>query len=387
MNTEFRIYYGTDLASQERLDAIEEVVVEQEVGKAWEARIRIPVCIREDGSWQGENDGEYAENARVRIEVRLDDGEFVPLFEGRFQAQHPDYNAAPGLSTITLVARDDTSLLHRRVESRSFSGQTDAEIVQAIFDEADLGEPPEIDVLPDRPDMDAVLNQLGSMMQMLRSIAARYGEFHAYVLPGETVGASKGCFKAFAQLVDPALPVMYLSGPNRNITGFQIERNAARASRVEAAHLSFGDLSVTTAHAGPGDAVAPGASSASSVDDAEIRLRRLPASIAGLTDLDAAVSGMASMSGYTLRAEGSVNPAAYRGILSPYRKVAVRVSDSRYSTDYVIYKVVHTLGISEYTQSFNVIGNAASADDGSAASAPHAAAEASVEFNVQMGIF
>lgn len=387
MNKEFRVYYGNTLATQAQHDAIEEIVVEQEIGKAWEARIKIPVCIREDGSWDGERDEAYAEHARVRVEARIGEGEFIALIDGRFEVQNPVYSTSPGLSMVTLVAHDDTSLLHRQAESASFSGQSDRQIINTIFDTAALGEVPDIDELPARPDTTVVLNQHGTMMQMLRSIAARYSSYHAYVLPGASVGTSKGCFKKLPVVPHPGLPEMYLTGPRRNMTGFQIQRNSGRATRVEGANLNPGDMSVTTASAGPSDSLPPGSTGASTAEDSTLRRRRLPAGVGSLTDLDEAVNGMAEETGYTLRADGGVIPSIYPAILSPYRMVPVRVSNSRYSTDYVIFKVVHTLGISEYTQSFSVIGNVASPEAAVSASAPRAAAVLAASFNVQMGIF
>jgi hypothetical protein len=71
--------------------------------------------------------------------------------------------------------------------------------------------------------------------------------------------------------------------------------------------------------------------------------------------------------------------------------VFASVSNSRYSANYVIYKVVHTIGISEYTQQFTLIGNAASPEESASASAPAAAAAvagaAAVSFNIQVDIF
>ena len=66
MIKEFKVYYGTTPATQEQLDAIEEIVVEQEIGRAWEARIKIPIQISEDGSWAGEDTGAGAGTADSR---------------------------------------------------------------------------------------------------------------------------------------------------------------------------------------------------------------------------------------------------------------------------------------------------------------------------------
>ncbi|NRF71729.1 hypothetical protein HLB44_32550 [Aquincola sp. S2] len=387
MKKEFRVYYGSKLATKAQLDAIEEIVVEQEIGHSWAARIRIPVCIGEDGSWHGENEPAYADHARVRVEARIGDGDFIALIDGSIHSQEPDYNATPGRSAVTLVVHDDTRLLHREAASESFSGQTDSEIVTAIFQAAALGEEPDVEDTPRGADANAVVNRRGTMMEMLRLIAARYGDFHAYVLPGSSVGTSKGCFKKLRTGTGTALPQAILSGPQRNLSEFRIQRNAGRAARFEGAHLSLGDLSVTTASASPGDALAAGATGATESDDEDLLVRRLPPGTGDQTDLDEAARGMAAESGYTLRADGSVIPSIYPAILSPYRVLPVRLSNSRYSTDYVVYKVTHTLGISEYTQRFSVIGNQASPEAGAGASLPAAAAAPGLNFNVQVGIF
>ena len=387
MKKEFRVYYGGTPATKEQLDAIEEIVVEQEIGYAWEARIRIPVCIAEDGSWHGEDDPAYAEFARVRVEARIGDGDFVALIDGTIQSQEPDLNAAPGRSSVTLIVHDDTQRLHREAAYESFAGQTDSEIVRAIFESAALGESPDVEDTPAGVDSQAVVNRDGTMMEMLREIAGRYGDFHVYVLPGASRGTSKGCFKKLPTEPDASLPPAILSGARRNLSEFRIQRNSRRAARYQAAHLDMSDLSISSASAGPYDSLGAGAGSATEGGDGDLRVQRLPPGSGDQTDLDTAVSGMAAESGYTLRADGAVLPSVYPAILSPYRMLSVRASNSRYSTGYVISRVVHTLGISEYTQAFSVIGNAVTAANSPGAGLPSAAAAPSLNFNVQAGIF
>src|SRR5688572_11053560 len=55
MVKEFKLFYGGPPATKAQLDAIDEIVVGQEIGRVWQAQIKIPICIAEDGSWEGEN--------------------------------------------------------------------------------------------------------------------------------------------------------------------------------------------------------------------------------------------------------------------------------------------------------------------------------------------
>lgn len=388
MNKEFKVFYGGTAATQEQLDAIEEIVVEQEVGRQWVARIKIPVCIAEDGSWENEEEPAYAEFARVRVEALIGDGDFVPLIDGQIVEQQPDYNASPGLSSITIVVHDDTNMLHRESGSESFPpGQTDSDIARSLLESAELGGNVEVDEVPAGSDTESVVNRHGTRMQMLREITTRNPGYHVYVLPGTDPGTSDACFKKLPTEPDPGLPTMYLSGDDQNISSFRIQRNSGRAATVEGSHLSTSDKSVTSASSAHSDAAPATGEAATGGEATDVRVQRLPPGIGDHTDLSQAATGAAEEAAYTLSAEGSVLPSCFSAVLSPYRMVSVRLSNSRYSSDYVIYRVVHTLGISEYTQSFSVRGNAVSAAASASASMPAAAAAVGISFNIQVDIF
>ncbi len=391
MKKEFRVYYNGTLATKEQLDDIEEIVVDQEVGRVWEAKIKIPVCIGEDGKWHGEEDPVRKDFSRVRVEARINDGDWIPLIDGRLVGKDEVRTPAPGHSSVTLVVHDDSALLHRQAEAEKFASQTDSEIARSIFESAALGGEPDVDDTPAHPDNKAVINQHGTKMQMLRSIASRYGNYFAYVLPGETPGASIGCFKKLPDAVDPSLPELTLLGDSRNLAEFNVRENASTASTVEVAVLSFSDKSVATGTSSYRDTTLTDGELSTTAPESETRKRRLPPGHSGLTDPQAAADGAAAMSSFTLTADGSVLPLRYTGILRPYRRVPVKLSDTRYSSSYVIFKVVHTLGISDYTQSFTMRGNtvspAKSASAGLPAPSASVAGAAAVSFNLQGNIF
>ena len=389
MLKEFKVYYGGNPATKERLDAIEEIVVEQEIGRAWEARISIPICVAEDGSWHGEDDPAYAEFARVRIEARIgDNSDFVPLIDGRIVDQNPGMDAVPGQSSLTLTVHDDTTLLHREASSESFSGQADSDIAKSLFSKASLGGKVQVDDTGAPTDQKSVVQRHGTPMQLLRSLMARHKDFYAYVLPGSSRGTSDCFFKKLPEKPDPALPDLVLTGPDRNIAQFNIQRMSNRAAKYEGASLSLSDKTASDTSSSSTD-VAPNEGEVSTdVKPSEIRVRRLKPGIGDQTDLPKTADGAALDSSFTVRAEGSVLPLCYGAILSPYRMIKARVSNSRYSTNYVIFKVTHTLGRSEYTQKFSVRGNAVSPATSTSASAPAAAAAAALAgFNVQVDIF
>lgn len=388
MIKEFKVYYGGTPATQEQLDAIEEIVVDQEIGRAWEARIKIPIQISEDGSWAGEDDPAYAEFARVRVEARIGEGAFIPLIDGRIVDQDPGMSSNPGDSTLTLTIHDDTTLLHRAAGSESFPpGNSDSAVARSLLSDAALGGSVQVDETGAPSDPDAVVQRHGTPMQLLRSLMARHRDYYAYVLPGTAAGTSDCFFKKLPDNPDPALPDLVLTGRDRNITGFNIQRMANRAARYEGASLNMSDKTVSDATSDSASAPPPEGEPSTAAGSSDVRVRRLPPGTGDHTDPSEAAEGAALNSSFTVSASGSVLPLCYSAILSPYRRLRARVSNSRYSTTYVIFKVTHTLGISEYTQSFSVRGNAVSPQASVSASMPSPAAAVAAAFNVQVDIF
>ena len=388
MLKEFKVFYGTDPATQEQLDEIEQIVVEQEIGRVWEARISIPICIAADGSWENERKPAYAEFARVRIEARIGEGDFIPLIDGRIVEQDPGMNANPGSSTLTLTVHDDSSLLHSESASESFPpGTSDSDIARRVFSDAALGGNVDVVDTEGPTNQDAVVQRNGTRMQLLRSLMARHPDYYAYVLPGSSRGTSDCFFKKLPTTPDPALPDLVLSGPDRNLSAFNIQRSSNRAATYEGASLSMSDKSVSEATSASSEAAPSEGEAATAAGSTDTRRRRVAPGVGDHTSVASAVESAALDASFTVRAEGSVLPLCYGAILSPYRMVRARVSNSRYSANYVISKVTHTLGLSEYTQSFSVRGNSVSPESAVSAAIPAAAAAVAAAFNVQVDIF
>lgn len=389
MTVEYKIYYDNECATQEQLDQIEQIVVEQEVGKFWEARIKIPTCNSDAGVWEGEDAPERSEFTRVRIEVKVGDkGDFVPLIDGMIVGQDAGRSSIPGQSTITLVVHDDSAKLHTKDEVQRYESGRDSEIAEQIFLEAALGGTPDVDKTEERPDNPAeAIIQRGTKMQILRSLAERNGNYYVYVLPGEEAGQSIGCFKKLTDELDEKIPKLEMFGENRNLAEFNIEQNARSATNITAARMNLRDKSITTSTASYRDATLLGEDAALDTSEENIKTRRLPPDQSDSADLDGATAGERDRDSLTLEATGSVLPLCFKGVLIPYRLVAVSVSDSRFSTNYMIFKVVHTLDRSNYTQSFTVKGNAVTASPDACAAKPQASASASVSFNMQVNIF
>jgi hypothetical protein len=382
---EFKMFFDGAGATAEQLDKVDEIVVDQAIDRAWEARLKIPVCVNNDGKWEGEEEAWMKAFTRIRVEVNCGDGKFVPLIDGPVVGFDSARSALPGKSVVTVVVHDDSALLNREAKVEVKSRKTDSDLARQIFLDSPLGGVPDVDTTPQQPDPDGAAVRRGTPMQYLRELARRNHDFHAYVLPGKKPSQSIGCFKQFPKDTD-GLPDMKLLGADRNIETFNVNNKAQNPSTVQAATLSIAHDAVKASTASFRDATLMGDQSpdASNTNQAT---RLLPPGQSDRVDLDQATKGAAAESGFSLEATGSIVPFCYPAVLSPYRLVVVKISDSQYSTKYLISQVTHTLTRSIYTQSFSMKGNAVTAAAGGNAGGPQPSANFSVGFNVQVSIF
>ncbi len=179
---------------------------------------------------------------------------------------------------------------------------------------------------------------------------------------------------------------MVLLGGDRNIEAFNVTNHAHNPRTVQAATLSIAHDKVQTSSSSYRDATLMGDEPPDS-GDASPATSLLPPGQTDRVDLDHATKGAAADSGYSLEATGRTMLSCYGGVLSPYRCVLVKMSDSQYSAKYVIVKVTHTLTRSLYTQAFSMKGNSISAGASANGGLPQLGAGLSVSFNIQASIF
>ena len=362
---EYTVFFDNEQADQELLDKVDEVKVVQQVDQAWEARLKVPVCVNNDGKWDGEEEAWMRPYNRVRVEVKIGDAQPVPLIDGPVVGFEGERSTTPGKSVVTIVVHDDTAFLNREDELAFYQTGTDSQIAQQIFSKAtDIQGPIQVDPVPAQPDNpSSVVAQRGTKMQILRSLAARHRRWHAYVLPGPTAGQSVRAFKEFPKRTD-GLPALVLLGPDRNLASFNATNNHSEPRDVTASSLSIKDKNIVTKAASYSDATLIGGEAANK-DNRKRSTYRLPPGQNDSVDLASAVQGEVDRASFSITASGSVMPFCYNGVLSPYRAVDVVISDSPYSSTYIITRVTHNLTRSVYTQEFTAMSNSTSPGLGS----------------------
>ena len=356
--TEYRLFFDNTAATQQQLDKIHEVIVQQEVDMAWEARFKLSISADEQGNWTGDDENFMQPFTRFRVEVRIGTEPFVPLFDGPITGFDSQMNSEPGQSTLTMIAQDDTFFMNRVEEVVAFENRLDHEVAEQIFgDYSDFVSSTRVDTSPASGSaLTPLVVQRGTAMDILRVLARRQG-MHAYVLPGDNPGENIGCFNAFPTSPD-GLPPLKLLGADRNIDSLQVRYCACKSSDAAASTLRITDKQVVDETSLAGDVELMGDETGE--DSSQAALQLLPPRQGESVDLRQAVDAVANAASYAYEAGGKILEETYTGVLQPYKVVTLQAGNTPVSGDYLITKSTHTITRSGYSQSFEIRRNARS---------------------------
>lgn len=361
---EFRVYFGGTSATQDQLDLITEIRVDQAIGMATEAELKLVLTADDAGAWSGMSEDFAQPFSRVRVEVKLgddsDEGDFVPLIDGPIVGQRFELGAGPGESVLTLVVQDDSVLLNREEKVTLFESMTADQIVQQLY--SDAGLTPEVDSVPDAGSaLTRYVVQRGTAMQLVRELARSHGMF-AYVEPGDTRGASTGVFQR-PVLTAGGVPGLLLMGNDRNIDTFSAQFDALRPLTAAAGSVSITDKTELSSSATGSDLDALG--------DEAVHDFVSPLSAALLArtreeanDLDAATQAAVNLSSFAYSSTAELDAERYNTVLSPHQVISVAGAGRVLSGNYLISRVTHQITEDSYRQKLTLRRNARSAGAG-----------------------
>lgn len=356
-SAEYRLFVDNQPLDREQLDLFTSVRVEQAMGMAAAAELELQLATDAQGGWQGFDEAWLAPQARLRVEVKVGDGDFQALIDGPVVGQRYSLEAAPDSSRLVLIVHDDSVLLDREERVKVFENQPLARLVAELIEEPGLSSRIAAG-LPDAASaLDRFIVQRGSNMQLLRLLARRFG-MQVHVEPGAEPGQSVGVFES-PEARDEGLPELVLLGEERNIASFQAEFDALRPQAPRAASVSASDKQTLRASAASSDLQPLGEEPSHALTRAASTL--LCHGREEQTDLDAATAGVAQVSAWAYTAQAEVDNDLYGAVLRPYRRLRVVGVGPQLSGDYLIARVLHQLDDSGYRQSCSLSRNARSA--------------------------
>lgn len=357
---EYKVFLDGAAADRKQLDRFEAITVEQEAERPWQARLEVPVCLDDQGNWSGDDEDFMQAFGRIRVELKVGDGEFEPLIDGPVVGFDSNRSSSPGQSMVTIIVHDDGALLHRTAEVEPYPpGLTDSAIARRIFAAfPDVIASTEIEDTPDAPGpLPPEMIRRGTHMELLRQLARR-NDLAAAVVPGPRPGASIGVFHSLPVFPEEPPPLVLL-GTDRNIETFDVRLNAQQQANVVASTLSFSDKRIVTRRSRLRNFELVGEAPVFESDD-EVGTELLRPGIGEGMDLQHRVDREARRRSRAFEATGSVRQSCYAGILKPFHPVTVKLGTTSSSGTYVIHRVVHRLTRSDYTQEFTLVTDALS---------------------------
>jgi len=356
------MYFDNQPGKAWQLDLFTEIKVDQAIGMAAEAELLMIIGTDKNGVWSGFDDLFTQALQRIRIEIKVQNGEFLPLIDGLVVAQKFELDSAPDRSRLTLIVQDDSLLLNREEKVTLFENQSPDDIATQLFQDAGLNA--DVQAVPLASDgSDRYVVQRGSAMQLLKELARRHSMF-VYVKPDNSPGQSTGVFKRLA-LTESSFPALLLMGKNRNINKFTAQFDALRPTQASAAQVDINSretLSSTTTQSTQdtqGDIAAHEATEAGTTFLSRIRETR--------EDLDAATEAAANHSSWAYSANAEVRADNYAAVLSPCQMIAVAGAGRQLSGQWLISRVTHIINDEGYRQQMTLRRNARS--DGTASMA------------------
>ncbi|MGH8263128.1 MAG: hypothetical protein ACRETU_03090, partial [Steroidobacterales bacterium] len=323
------------------------------------AELQVDLSVNEDGEWDGMDEDFVQPGKRVRIEIKVGDGDFVPLIDGPIVANRFELAAEVQASQMVVVVQDDSVLLNRDETVALFEDQRADEIASQLF--SDAGLTAEVDQVPDAGSaLERFVVQRGTTMQLLRELARRHGMF-VYVKPGESPGESVGVFR-YPTWEPSELPELLLLGADRNVGTFRAELDALKPLTASAASVSASDKTAVSSEIDTPDVDALGDEA---VHDAfEPAATLLARTREEQSDLDESATGAVNFSSFAFSAHAEVSADAYEGVLQPYSVVTVTGVGGTLSGDYLVDRVTHLISDNGYRQQCEMKRNARSAGSG-----------------------
>lgn len=354
MVTQYRMFLNNEPAESDRLDLFSTLRIDQAIGMVTEAELRLQIGTDDSGAWFNMEDDWLQPFERIRVEVKIGDGEWVALIDGPVVGQRFELSSVPNESYLTLLVHDDSTLMNREESVELFEDMSASDIATQLISTAGLT--PEVDsVAAAGATLERVVVQRGTPMQLLKELARRHGMF-TYVKPGDSPGASIGVFESL-DLIATGYTELLLLGAERNLNRFAVDYDATRPFVARSGSIDAASVSPLEAEATASSLAPLGDSPAHDLVDPGVAI--LARHREEINDQTAATTAVVDHSSWVYNAEAEL-AENYPDVLEPYEVVTVAGAGGYLSGDYLISRVTHVINDESYRQTVGLRRNARS---------------------------
>jgi phage protein D len=351
----FVLEVGGASASEQLLEAVQSIEVEDHAEQADMLRLRMAVAVERDGGrWSVLDAGLFARLTNVKVSAKVGPGRAEPLIDAYVIDLRASFSGEPGRSTLEVVGMDATALLQLEERVRAWPDQSDSQIASTIFSDAGLSADVD-DTQPTRQATRTTTIQRGNDLQFLRRLAQRNG-FEVFVELGGD-GRSVGHFHAPRLDEQPQGVLNVNMGSDTNIDGFSARHDLIGPATARVTGLDDDQRSEQPVDVQRAQRRSLGARPTVGGD----RPRRVLLSSTGMSDsgeLQNLAQAVVDRSAMSLTAEGTVYGGDYGAVLRAKKPVNVRGAGQEFSGTWYVERVNHQLGEEGYAQRISLRRNA-----------------------------
>jgi phage protein D len=345
-------------ASQELLQAIQQVEVEDHATMADMLRLRIVIGVKDGcAGWSFVDDDLFRRLSKLSISVSVGSSRAETLINAFIIETNATFANQPGSSILNVVAMEPTVLMNLEEKVKAWPNMADSDVANAIFSSPDYKFTPIVDATKwKRQESEQTLIQRGTDIQFLQQLAQRNG-FECYVETNGRSGAIEGHFHAPRVDQSPQGVLSVNMRDATNVNSFNARFDMLRPATAQATNLDVASGSDQQAQVATPRLSTLGRDTAAAAQ----RPRRVLPSGTGLArtgELQAFAQALVDQSSLAITAEGELNTVAYGGILRAKRPVMVRGAGQQFSGTYYVERVHHILTADSYRQSFTLRRNA-----------------------------
>jgi phage protein D len=352
----YTLYIDDQPASEDLIDVIQRMEVEDHTEMADMVRLSVAISIRDGcGSWNVVDQDTFPRLAKLRIDVNVGSGKTEPLIEAYVIETNADFANQPGQSVLNVVAMEPTVKMNLKETVQPWPNMADSDIAEQIF--GNYSFQPVVDATqPSRDENDHTEIQRGTDIQFLQQLAQRNG-YECYVELNPETGQVEGHFHAPRLQQQPQGVLSVNMGDATNVNSFSARFDMIRPATAQAGNVDIHSQEDQTGDSDSLGDTALGSTSTIPTDDSrQVLISGLGLSETG--ELQTAAQAEVDRSSWAITAEGEVNTVAYGSVLRAKRPVLVRGAGRQFSGTYYVERVLHSFTGDGYTQQFSLRRNA-----------------------------
>lgn len=341
------------------LRSIKSIEVERDVKQAAMLRLSLNVGVDDRGTgWRTIDEKTFESRTKISLLISAKPPRPRPLVNGYVIDIKPTMSAAPGGSTLEIVAMDAQVLMRSEEKVAPRPNQADSTVATKIFRDANLI--PVVDrTTSQRSQEDTVTTQSSTDGALLDAMADRNG-FEFYVQPGLPGFPDEGHFHPPRLDLPPQGTLNVNIGLDTNSTNFSVQDDRRGPSAVSARAVDHRTLDPIDVSLTKTKARTLGA--ASFDVDPETTTLLATQGVANPSELNALVQAEIDRSNWAITATGETTVTRYGEAIRIGEPINVRGAGKQNSGTYYVTAVTHMLSPGEISQRFTLRRNARELD-------------------------